>query len=94
MATPPPDRDVPEGYELVAVEDLSWQLVTGKRCRWGGGYHKKACGQPSAAEFARSQYRRTGTHLVYWAYCEQHLYGRWIEDGKIMIWILREVPGD
>lgn len=85
---PVPDREAPEGFEWVAVEDDSWRLAQGKRCRWGGGYHHKACGRPCAAEMMRCW--GGGTRMVPWAYCEQHLYGRWIENGKIMHWIPRE----
>lgn len=27
---------------------------------------------------------------TWWAYCERHLYGRWIEDGKVVGWVLRQ----
>jgi hypothetical protein len=84
-------RDVPPGHRLVAVEDTRWRLVTGKRCRDGaGGGGHMACGRPSVAEFNRdwSGKRPQGN---YWAYCERHLFNRWIEDGQVMHWILREV---
>ena len=88
---PVPDREVPEGYELVAVEEKgTWRLAEGKHCRWGAGYRKRACGRPCAAQMARTQYRKGRTITVWWAYCADHLYGRWIEDGKVMCWILRE----
>ena len=38
--------------------------------------------------FARGTYR-----TQWWAYCERHSFGRWIEDGKVMHWILRPIPG-
>ncbi len=78
----------PEGHEVVAVpagED--WRLVTGKRCRSGAGYHHRACGQPSVAELNRSTIARPR----WFAYCGKHLYGRWIENGQIMHWILRKM---
>jgi hypothetical protein len=27
----------------------------------------------------------------WWAYCPEHLYGRTIEDGKLMAWVIRRV---
>jgi hypothetical protein len=65
-----------------------WRLETGRRCRWGGGYRRPACGKPSAAALLRAH---AGTSGRWWAYCESHLYGRWIEDGRIMHWILRKL---
>lgn len=92
MTRPAPDREVPEGYELVAVEDRSWRLVSGKRCRWyGGGYFQATCGAPAVAELDRD---RTGRRPKWWAYCPDHLYGRWIENGQVMHWILREIGDD
>lgn len=97
---PVPDREVPEGYELVAVVDEDWRVASGKRCRRREGpevgvrgSHARACGRPSVAELNRPA-RQHGRLLDnWWAYCASHLYGRWIEDGKIMHWILRELPG-
>jgi hypothetical protein len=83
MDRPVPDREVPEGYELVAVVDEGCRVEDGKRCRFGGGYHHKACGLPSVMAF------RSGRQ--WWAYCSnpEHMFGRWIEAGKVMHWILR-----
>jgi hypothetical protein len=87
---PAPDREVPDGFELAAVEEKpsAWRLQAGYRCRAGAGYRKPACGKPSVAALLRQQNRNSGGQ--WWAYCGEHLYGRWIEDGKIMHWILRE----
>lgn len=84
---PDPQREVPDGFELVAEPDPDWRLVTGKRCRSGAGYHHSACGQPSVAELNRSTIARPR----WFAYCGKHLYGRWIEGGQIMHWILRKM---
>ena len=78
----------PEGCEYVAVPDTDWRLVEGKRCR------QPLCPQPSVAELARTatMYRKGGAEQTRWyAYCADHLYGRWIEDGQVMHRILREV---
>jgi hypothetical protein len=83
---PPHDRDVPDGYELVAVADLKWRAASGRRCRFGAGYHKPACGKPAVAVYNRSSTNRPR----WWAYCRAHLYGRWIEGDQIMQWVLRE----
>jgi hypothetical protein len=89
---PAPPREAPEGQQYVAVEDRfgpGWRLVTGKRCRFAR-YHLPACGQPAVAELDRG--RRAGREK-WWAYCPAHLYGRWVEDGKVMCWVVRERPG-
>lgn len=82
---PADERYVPPGFELAAVPDTEWRLVTGKVCRFRSAWRGPACGRPSAAEFLRGWNRP-----AWWAYCEQHLYGRWIEDGQVMQWIMRE----
>ncbi len=91
-------RDVPEGYELVAVEDRSWRLAAGKRCRFGASKGHPACGRPSVAELNRRYHGWKGADQIpnWWAYCDNpdHLYSRWIEDGKIMHWVLREIGDD
>jgi hypothetical protein len=95
---PEPHAEPPEGYAWAVREDmLQWRLVTGKRCRFQAGPRRKACGRPSVAELNRTQQRRIPlesgnwtwhTKDSWWAYCEDHLYGRWIEDGKIVHWVL------
>jgi hypothetical protein len=92
-------REVPDGYELVAVTDSRWRLDSGKTCvRRGEG--RRTCGEPSVAAFNR-QHTRTygwqGTRTVdsWWGYCLAHVadYGNWVEGGKVMHWILRESEG-
>lgn len=91
-------RVVPEGCELVAAPDDRWRVAAGKLCarRLRG---QRTCRRASVAEFNRGQYRfaatRRGSHRVdaWWPYCDPHMaeYGHWIEDGKVMHWVLREV---
>jgi hypothetical protein len=82
MDRPP---DPPPGYHWEAAEEgPDWRLVNGKNCR------QPHCPRPSAAELARTTYLSSGKTVRWWAYCDQHLYGRWIEDGKIMHWILKQ----
>ncbi len=49
------------------------------RCRWMEGRH--ACGAKPVASLERGYTRRS-----WWDYCERHLYGGWIEDGRVMFW--------
>lgn len=67
--------------------ETAWRLVSGKRCRAGAGYHSPACGKPSVAEMNRRTWRGRDR---WWAYCGEHLYGRWIEDGRVWVWELRK----
>lgn len=75
---------IPDGCELVAVPADGWRIDTGQRCRRASA-GRKACGRPSVASLERGTTRKQR-----WAYCIDHLYGRWIEDGQVMHWILRE----
>ncbi len=86
MADRPADtREVPDGYELVAVEEgPDWRIDTARPCRRGFGPHHPFCRQPSIVATTRGERRQ------WWAYCPLHSYGRWVEDGKVMHWILRE----
>jgi hypothetical protein len=78
--------DIPEGYELVAVRDAGWRFEPGRRCRrMGPGY--VSCGKPSVAAI-----RRGISRPQWWAYCADHLYGHWVEDGVVMHWILKPTP--
>lgn len=87
-ASPWPETD---GFESVAVPDPNWRPMLGKRCRRMTGPGRTVCREPSAAEMNRGYAARSGPRREnWWAYCADHLYGRWIEDGKVMHWILRE----
>jgi hypothetical protein len=71
------------GYHYEAVEeDRDWRAppVGAGRCRW---MEKRiCCKRPAVATLMRGSKPRA------WDYCERHLYGRWIEDGKVMSWRL------
>lgn len=76
---------VPEGYHLEAVpsDSLStgtWRIDPSRRCRHG----RKACGKPSVIAILRGTVRQ-----VWWGYCESHAFGRWIEHGQVMCWVLK-----
>jgi hypothetical protein len=82
-------RDVPDGYELVAVADPDWRPDSGHGCRRQGP-GRRACGEPSVAALNRGRKTRHGRVDDFWTYCVDHLYGRWVESGQIMHWVLRE----
>ena len=85
-------REGPAGYHLEAVPETSlssggrWRLASGKRCRGDCGGGRTACGKPSAAELDRSH---IAGRTRWYAYCPDHLYGRFIEDGQVWCWILK-----
>ena len=66
-------------------EDDAWRLCTRTfavyRCR--GGNPRRQCPELPIAEFQRG---RGG----WWKYCENHLFGRRLWNGKI--WSLRRLP--
>jgi hypothetical protein len=83
-------REVPDGYELVAVVSDGWRLQPGKRCRAGAAPGRHACGRFSIAELKRGSKR----YPSWWAYCIDHLYANWIDDGQVWHWILRGKAAD
>ena len=72
------------------VPDSEWSteadLIQGKGCRYGGGFHSKACGRLAVAALNRGSYTRRGRMPSWWAYCEKHLYGRRLVNGVILVW--------
>ena len=90
QARPAPPNEPPEGYEWVAAPDPYWRIEAGKRCRLLGGRPLRGCGADSVAAFNRGGWRGRQN---WWAYCEDHLFGRWIEDGVVHHWILGEQGG-
>lgn len=78
----------PEGYHYEAVPADDWRLVEveGKKCRGSAGRRLASCGAPAVAELLRYEY---GTAGRWWAYCPDHMYGKWVEDGRVMSWITR-----
>jgi hypothetical protein len=82
MERPEPTYEAPEGWHFEAVIDKDWRLVeTDKKCRMMTRY--KVCGQPAVAELNRGRLSER-----WWAYCPDHLYGRWVENGHVMMWRL------
>ena len=80
--------EVPEGHEIVAIPDPAWRVQGGMICRFTIGPGQRRCRKPTTAELNRAL--RASKLPRWWAYCEDHLYGRWIEDGKVMHWIMRK----
>lgn len=81
--------EVPEGCEVVAIIDPDWDADQENRpCRYAAkGIHQ--CGEPSVASMLRGTEQKQR-----WAYCPKHLYGRWVESGFVMHWILAKVGAD
>ena len=90
MSRPVDTREVPAGYHLAAVPDSCWRLASGKHCAMRG---KNPCYEQAVAELNRRRDGRISAsgrpaHDAWYPYCPAHLYGRWVEDGKVMVWIL------
>lgn len=89
IVRPAPWAPPPEGHHYEAVEQDDWATpaVGAGRCRYGGGGTNKACGRPAVATL----FRRGKP----WDYCgeREHMYGCWVEDGKVMGWRLVEDEG-
>jgi hypothetical protein len=93
QAPPPPFELLEPEHEWRVYAADEWRTLgpdTTKRCRnWRG--HRKTRGRALAvAELRRKQwapYSRGGggrSVPVWWAYCAEHLYGRWLEGGVVL----------
>jgi hypothetical protein len=88
----PPEPLRGHHWEATAEQEhLKWRLASGKPCRSG----RPSCKRPCVAEINRGVvFPGRARKDRWWAYCEQHLYGRWIENGQIMHWRLVEDGSD
>ncbi|MFL5911452.1 MAG: hypothetical protein ACJ768_12860 [Gaiellaceae bacterium] len=77
----------PPGFHYEAVqESASWELIQerfrGRRCR------APRCTNDAIVTVYRTTHYRRGPVDMPWHYCADHMYGRWIEDGKVFSWRL------
>ena len=69
----------PPGYHYEWYADKDWRVVDpGRRCRYVGGNPLHGCGKPAVAALLRGTKRPS-----WWCYCEQHLFGRRINNGVV-----------
>jgi hypothetical protein len=71
----------------VWVPDLGWRVLGAgetKRCR------QPSCSLPACAEMMRRSYARKKAYL--YAYCEDHLYGRRLENNTILTQVASDSP--
>ena len=89
MTRPAVPYAAPVGYRwLVSIDDaFAWSLsawqVGQRRCR----HTERGIRCPNDVDAVL--YR--GIHRRPYGYCREHLYGRWIEDGHVAMWVLRPV---
>jgi len=95
------DDDVPEGFVRFWVpcrtlpSDRAWEVINpadAKQCRWVDGGQR--CTAQSVARLDRT-WRTSDQRDAkprWWHYCEDHLYGRRIQDGEI--WMQIVAPAD
>jgi len=81
---PEPGRAAPAGFhfEAAAEDNLEWRVppIGAGRCRYTVGPGHRVCGKPPMATLMRGRFP--------YDYCGEHLYGRWLEDGRVMHWRL------
>src|SRR5262249_51967340 len=83
---PKPGYAAPPGFHFEAAAEPRWLVSShGRPCRRIVTLHT-CCRVPSVAEFNRGRLGRPS----WWAYCADHMYGWWIEDGQVMGWKLVE----
>lgn len=72
--------------QATAVPDVQWRIDVKHRCRYPVGPGNTRCKVQSVAALNRQRWSRHRGGLVdcWWAYCGDHLYGRWIEAGQVM----------
>lgn len=90
---PAPPNDPPAGYRWEIVpEGRDWttaqELVGNRRCRSGSPY-RGYCRRAAVAAMDRA--RPSSLRRLWYGYCGDHLYGRWIEDGRVVGWRLRQI---
>lgn len=77
------------GYSWRAVLAPDWRIHTRDMlCR--RLVARVRCTTPAVADLLRSSYRSARGEGTWWAYCPEHMYGKWVEDGVVMEWRLRE----
>lgn len=86
LTIPPDPGEPPTGFQWVAQRDDRWRVTTGRPCRANAGYRAKSCRAQAVAELNRGYRSRES----WWAYCPDHLYGRWVQDGAVWAWVLEE----
>ena len=98
-ATRPPVPETPgKGFVYADLRDPEWRVAEeGARCRRRATPDDHACGEPAAAEKSHPN----DPIWPWWAYCGEHAltYGRrvedghWVEDGKVLHWVLCGADG-
>lgn len=87
---PLPSTPAPPDWAYQPMPDPLWRTETGRMCRMVEGSPRRRCQEAAVAAMNRG-YRGKA---AWWQYCAGHLYGRWIEAGKVMRWVLKKVPED
>lgn len=91
VTRPAPPHPAPAGYRWVVFEAPDWRLLqqTTKRCRnWRA--HRRV--SPLAvAELKRHRWTYGRNVPEWWAYCADHLYGRWVDAGRVLEYRLEEL---
>lgn len=78
-----------EGYSWRAEAARDWRIHTRDMlCRWIS--NRVRCTTPAVVDLRRPRYRSSTGVGTWWAYCAEHMYGRWVEDDVVMEWILRK----
>lgn len=84
MRPPHPDHELGDGWYWHVAVDHDWTTTKSSpstRCR------RRGCDHPPVAWLNRGYRGRPS----WWAYCADHMYGRWVEDGVVKHWVVRPV---
>jgi hypothetical protein len=80
---PAPPTTPPPGYRYVPVPAEGWRTPSAyTRCR------RRGCQNPPIADMNRHRRTLQGTGDFWWAYCQDHSYGKWVADGRVWRWNL------
>jgi hypothetical protein len=79
----------PEGFHHEWHVDEQWTtdpaIVDGRLCRFTVGPGHKTCREPAVAALDRSSSVSSSRSPRWWRYCEDHLYGRRLRDGRVEV---------
>lgn len=72
----------PDGYEHVVSVDEDWSVEPQTST--------PTCRRPTCSNAPVAWLRRGMARPQWWAYCADHMYGRWVEGGTVKHWTLRK----
>lgn len=86
----PAAPQAPESHARVPrAAGPEWQVLKPgqAQCSHVGGRPRVRCTTVATVELNRPRHRRKGVCDSWYACCQEHACGRWVEDGQVMQWV-------